>query len=551
MWGNAWGAGPLRGNPVDSLPAPPQHDAERPTEAELPEAEPAGAIRSQLDETIVPRHFSVAGNRAIPLSELRPMLAPLVGRKMTVRELVHEMDKITALYRKRGYVLSFALLQEQDFRDGLVVVTVVEGHIANVDLPDDASRSVRLRLQALAQPLLDEKPLTRATLERSLNLMRQVPGIRLDPKLDMPRRADGATTLFLSLAHKRLGLAASVADLGLGYQMLVDVTANSLSPLGEQVRLTAAVPRFGRSVRYVSGAVAVPVGVDGLSVELDGYHYHSRPKDDLLEAAGWGRRVVNEQVRLSLKYPFVLENRQSLTGGLGIYAAQSIDEYQRDADNAWLQQRAHLRAAWASLSYRQASQSQSREISLDIHKGFDALGAKKSLRSNYAVFEPPSYELDFSRYVLTLKQTVKLGGEVGVVFSALGQYSPDVLPSSEQISFGGWRYGRGYPPGELAGDKGYGVSLEINRRFATGWSRLKTVQPYVVADHARAWYNEDGLRGWRRASLASVAVGVRLSDERYFVADVHVARPLRDGPYGSTRDNVRVNFNFSLAYDAF
>ncbi|WP_245220206.1 ShlB/FhaC/HecB family hemolysin secretion/activation protein [Pusillimonas caeni] len=549
--GNAWGAGPLRGNPVDSLPAPPEHDAERPKEPPLSKEEPADAVRSQLDETIVPRHFSVAGNRAMPLDELRPILARLVGRAITVRELVREMDKITALYRERGYVLSFALLQEQDFHEGLVVVTVVEGHIASVDVSGDAPRSVRRRLDALARPLLAEKPLTRATLERTLNLMRRVPGLRLDPKLEMPRRADGSTALALHVSHKRLGVAASVADLGTGYQMLVDMTANSISPLGEQVKLTAAIPRTGSSVRYVSGSVAVPIGTDGLSAELDGYHYNSHPEDDLLEAAGWSRRVVNEQLRLSLKYPFVLENQRSLTGGLGVYAGQSIDEYQRDADNAWLQHRTHVRAARASFSYRETGQSQSREVLLDVHKGFDALGAKKSRRSNYAVFEPPSYDLDFTRYVLGLKQTVKLDSGVGLVLSAIGQYSRNVLPSSEQISFGGWRYGLGYPPGELAGDKGYGVSLEVNRRFATGWNRLTTVQPYVVADHAQAWYNEDGLYDWQRASLASVAVGIRLSDERYFVADLNVARPLRDSPYGAGRGEVRVNFNFSLAYDAF
>lgn len=244
--GNAWGAGPLRGNPVDSLPAPPQREAQRSEAPPLPDAESGEAGRSQLDQSIVPRHFSVAGNRVVPLSELRPILAPLVGRKTTVRELVHEMEKITALYRERGYVLSFALLQEQDFHDGLVVVTVVEGHVGDVQVSDGIPRNVRRRLDALAGPLIAEKPLTRATLERGLNLMRSVPGIRLEPWLEMPRRADGSTTLALSASHKRLGLAASVADLGTGYQMLVDVRANGISPLGEQARLTAAVPRAGR-----------------------------------------------------------------------------------------------------------------------------------------------------------------------------------------------------------------------------------------------------------------------------------------------------------------
>lgn len=44
------------------------------------------------------------------------------------------------------------------------------------------------------------------------------------------RRADGSTALALHVGHNRLGVAASVADLGADYQMLVDMTANSISP---------------------------------------------------------------------------------------------------------------------------------------------------------------------------------------------------------------------------------------------------------------------------------------------------------------------------------
>ena len=149
-----------------------------------------------------------------------------------------------------------------------------------------------------------------------------------------------------------------------------------------------------------------------------------------------------------------------------------------------------------------------------------------------------------------LKQTIKLDWGFGLVLSAVGQYSRNVLPSSEQVSFGGRRYGLGYPPGELAGDKGYGVSLEVNRNISTGWNRLKTVQPYLAVDHARAWYNEDGLYESQSAALTSAALGIRLSDERYFVADLNVARPLRNGPYDGGRRGTRVNFSFSLAYDA-
>src|SRR5690606_8384989 len=103
------------------------------------------------------------------------------------------------------------------------------------------------RLHALAAPLLAEKPLTRPTLERVLNLMRTVPGVRFATQLELPRRADGATELVLQASHRRAGLSGGIADLGTGQQGVVNLTANSLTSLGEQLKLSAALPTAARS----------------------------------------------------------------------------------------------------------------------------------------------------------------------------------------------------------------------------------------------------------------------------------------------------------------
>ncbi len=543
--------GPLRGNPLDSLPS-----VERPGPAVPPapvQSRPEddkSALGARLQQRIVPQHFGVSGNKTIEFKRISAILEPLAGREMTVAQLVQEVNKITQLYQQEGYPLSFALLQEQDFAEGMVRVTVVEGHVSALRVEGDVGNAGE-RLQVLAGPLIAEKPLTRRTLERVLNLMRQVPGMRFTPRLDMPRRVDGATELVLNATHRTFGVSGGLVDMGTGMQGIVNLTANSLTPLGEQVKLTAAVPTNRRDVRYISGSVSVPVGSDGLSVEVDGYHYESRPEDEVLQSLGWDRRVVNERIGLGVSYPLLLNNRRLLSGSLGVYVAQTIDEYQRDADNAWLQQRAHTRVARASLRYREVGENQARDITVGINKGFDALGAKKSLRSNYAEFQPPAYDLDFTRYTLDFKQTVNLPAGFGLTLSGAGQYSRNILPNIEQTSFGAWRYGLGYPQGELAGDKGYGVSLEVNRRFVTGWRSLSTVQPYALVDHARAWYNDDAYQAYNGRSLSSAALGLRLTDDRYYVIDLNVAKPIGDTPLNSDKRSLRFNANYSLLYDGF
>ena len=226
------------------------------------------ALQARLAQRIVPRHFDVSGVHAMPFEEVSALLSPLSGKEISLGELVQHVDKITQLYRDRGYPLSFALVQNQDFANGLVVVTVVEGHIGSVRINGDLGNA-KDRLESLAQRLKEEKPLRQATLERVLNLMRTVPGVTFTPSLDLPRRADGATELVLEASRQPVSLTGGVAELGKGMQPLVNVATNSLTPLGEQIKLTAAVPFRSGDVKYVMGEIRVPIGSDGLAVKVD------------------------------------------------------------------------------------------------------------------------------------------------------------------------------------------------------------------------------------------------------------------------------------------
>ncbi len=507
------------------------------------------ALQARLAQRIVPRNFDVSGVHAIPFDEVSAILSPLSGKEISLGELVQQVDKITQLYRDKGYPLSFALVQNQTFANGLVVVTVVEGFISNVRIEGDIGNA-QDRLDTLAGPLKEDRPLKQATLERQLNLMRTVPGVKFTPSLDLPRRADGATELVLSATRHPFSLTGGVADLGTGMQPLVNVGASSLTPLGEQVKLTAAVPFNTDDVKYVMGEISVPIGADGLAVKVDGYHYDAKPKDDAIEYLGFERRVKNDRIGIGVSYPILLSNTRSLTGTVGMYAANSKDRYESRNADLWLQQDARVRAANIELRYIQLSEIQTTDITASVSKGFDAAGAKKDISSNYGYSATPILDLDFTRYNLNAKQTIALPAQFGLTFSGAAQYSSNILPSSEQISFGSWRYAMGYPQGEQSGDKGVGVSAEINRRFGTGWEYLSAVQPYALIDYARTWYNNKGLQELNQRHLSSVALGLRFTDDKYYLFDFNVAKPIGSATVNNDRD-VRFNANYSLFYDAF
>lgn len=548
--GTARADGPLRGNPVDALPQierPPSATQPPPVvQAQTPEQL---ALQARLAQRIVPRHFDVTGVHALPFEDVAALLSPLSGKEISLGKLVQQVDRITQLYRDRGYPLSFALVQNQSFANGLVVVTVVEGYIGTVRIEGDIGNA-RDRLESLAEPLKQEKPLQQATLERVLNLMRTVPGVKFTPSLDLPRRADGATELVLAASRQPVSLTGGVADLGTGMQPLVNVATNSLTPLGEQVKLTASVPFNTDDVKYVSGEIRVPLGNDGLAVKVDGYHYDARPKDEAIEYLGFNRRVKNNRIGIGVSYPFLLNNTRSLTGTLGVYAANSKDRYEAKTSDRWLQQDAQVRAANLEMRYIQVSEAMTSDVTLAVAKGFDTAGAKKEINTNYGYSAVPVLDLDFTRYNLNAKQTFALPAQFGLTLSGAAQYSSNILPSSEQVSFGSWRYAMGYPQGEQSGDKGVGVSAEVNRRFGIGWQYLTNVQPYALIDYARTWYNNSSLQQLNQRHLSSVALGLRFTDDKYYLFDFNVAKPIGSATVNGNRD-VRFNANYSLYYDAF
>lgn len=72
--------------------------------------------------------------------------------------------------------------------------------------------------------------------------------------------------------------------------------------------------------------------------------------------------------------------------------------------------------------------------------------------------------LTFVRSGASFTQSDEWPLKIGTVVSLTGQYSPDALPTSEQISFGAQRFALGYQPGEVSGDSGR-ESFDVVPRF--------------------------------------------------------------------------------------
>lgn len=527
---------PVQGDPTQSLPkiAAPRPQGQVALQVERPDP----ALQNLLSATLTPRRFRIEGVKTLPFDEVASRFRPLVGQQITVAQLLETANGVTQMYSDRGYPLSFAFVPAQAFDNGDVLITVVEGYVSRVTVRGNAG-AMEGRLRAIGERLKQERPLTRDSFERYAAVLALQPGVQVAATVQPPTNTDGASEMVLEVKRKPIALGTAVDWLSGDLRAIATASTSGLTPLGEQLSVSALFPKGRNDEEYYALAYDQPIGTEGMVARLQASHYRGVPQNALLETIGFQRRYVNDSKRIgaTLSYPLWLGGRHTLTLTGGIYGVDQFERYTHAATAIAVPIATHVRVASAELAYVQRGEGVTRSASLGLYKGIDALGAQR---------ENSLYDLNFFRTRLLLSQTTDLPFGFGLTLSGTAQLSPNQLAPSEQLTFGARHYALGYPPGEAAGDKGWGAAAEFSRPFALGMGWLKTLQPYLAADVARVDGNGIGVG---RRHLSSVALGLRLTDQRYYAFDLAVAQPVADKPLNASHRAPRINATWSYQFD--
>ena len=489
------------------------------------------ALENLLATHLTPTKFQIEGVKTLPFPEIAAHFAPMAGHDITVAQLLAAANDVTKLYADRGYPLSFAFVPAQTFEGGVVRVTVVEGYVARMRV-EGTPGPLEERLRAISKHMMDERPLRRETFERVTGVLALQPGVQITATVQPPTTTDGASELVLNVKRQPYTIGTGM-EYRSGVRAVITGTVNSLTPLGEQITVSTLQPRGSNHETFYSATWAQPIGTDGLLAKLSWSHYRGMPENLPLGQLGYQSRYLTDTQRLglSLSYPLLLSSTRSLTVTGTFYG--NDDKQQYTPINTAIPQTelaAKVRVLGAEALYTEVKPGETRRASFGLYQGIDAAGASKSANNNV--------DLGFLRTRITASEAHDLPFGFGMAISGAAQYSGAVLPSSEQISFGGRFFGLAYPAGEVAGDRGWGLSLELNRLFTASMTYLKTVQPYVLYDTAKVYSNAGTLI---HDQLGSIALGVRFSDRKHYTLDLALAKPVGDMPTNSGARSLRFN----------
>ena len=149
-------------------PPVPEPSPTLPTVPTLPE----GEAQQQLGQVrVFVKSIQVTGNTAFPDSEIKALTQPYENRTLTTEDLERLRLALTLLYVNNGYITSGAIIPDQDVKDGVIQLQIIEGALSRIDI--EGTNWFRRGYLSDRLALGAGPPLQMAPLQTRLQLLQQ------------------------------------------------------------------------------------------------------------------------------------------------------------------------------------------------------------------------------------------------------------------------------------------------------------------------------------------------------------------------------------------
>lgn len=495
-----------------------------------------GAPKAPVVPNVTVRITSVAveGVTAYPHATIMALVQGLIGPAVPMTKIEAARQAILQHYRHDGYVLS-AVSANID-GNGALRFVVTEGRIASVKLSHDIGPAGTQVLRFLKR-LTEQTPINEATLERYLLLAQSVPGVTLHAVLQPSTEEPGALNLIAEVSRAPVSGLFTTDNYAAPYtgpiESLLVFDLNSFTQYGEQTQISL-YHTWLNSQTFGQASTQVFLGSSGLTLNLYAGDGQTTPTGALAAENYLGITTV---YGATLAYPVIRSRQQTLSVNAGLGGVDTA------IHTTGVVSADQLRVAQMGANYARSdivfgdSRPAVNTVMVRLSQGLPGLGAS----SNGSPDLPrPGERIDFFAFTgeLTREQTLFSpwhDATVSVLGLLTGQWSPDILPPSEEFYLGGLQYNRGYYSGQVSGDKALAatVQLQLDTSLdlsALGLTNRIPVQFYTFYDWGEVWQNSPQGLG---VHVNSAGGGVRINATRYAEVDLMGVGRLNRYPTGA------------------
>ena len=489
------------------------------------------------------------GLQGLTRAELASSYANLVGRDVPISTVCEIRDRAATILRDAGYIAAVQV-PEQRIESGVVRFQVLMAHLTQVRVRGEATGAEAVIAGYLNR--LTQQPLfNRYEAERYLLLASDLPGYTV--RLTLRPAGTGAGEVIGDVTVQRLPAYADFIIQNGGSKSLgrwgglLRGQLFGLTGLGDRTSLSFYSTSDLKEQQTIQLAHDMHLGPEGLS--LAGAFTYAWARPSIPDADVLAKTLLGT---VELAYPFVRRQAQTVHGSVGM----DLVNQDVDLDHADLT-RDRLRVAflrlgvdaaardWADPGFSSAAPPWHFTTLLELRQGLHALGATHDCGlagvNCLGPGDVPPSRLDGHSDATVLRTTAygeyRPVPKVTVALGIRAQYTWKPLLSFEQFAGGNYTAGRGYDPGSLLGDSGYGTQAELRYGSRVPLSvRKPAIEGYVFWDHARVHNRHNDVIIPGRQHLNSIGGGARVNWDR-FVVDAGLAIPLTHiGPLNDKPD---------------
>jgi hemolysin activation/secretion protein len=478
------------------------------------------------------------GLRGLTPAQLASAYAPYVGRDVPISVVCEIRDRAATILRNAGYIAAVQV-PEQRIAEGTVRFQVLMAHLTQVRVRGDATGAESV-IAGYLNELTKQPVFNRYEAERYLLLASDLPGytvrLTLRPAGTVAGDVIGDVTVQRTPAYADFNIQ-NAGSKALGrWGGLLRGQVFGLTGLGDRTTVSVFTTSDFKEQQTVQLGHDFHLGPNGLGISDSFTYAWARPT--IPDAHVLAKTLLNT---FEVDYPFVRRQAYSVRGSVGMdYVDQDVALNHIDLT------RDRLRVGFLRLGFdSQQSDFSNAGFSLaepqwrasailELRQGMHILGATHDCGPAGAdclgLGDVPPSRLEGQSDATVLRYTMY--GEVRPVpkltlaLGARAQYAWKPLLSFEEFSAGNYTAGRGYDPGALLGDKGYGSQAEIRygSRIPTS-IRKPAIEGYAFWDHAMVRNRDRLVVAEGSQHLDSVGGGARVNFDR-FALDATLAVPL-------------------------
>ncbi len=490
-------------------------------EEEQPATPSASFILTDIKITGLPA--GQAGMTVFKPENFKSVYQAYLGKSVSLKEIQAIANQIKIQYKRKGYLTSLVTIPQQDVKDGVVEIKVIEGRMGELKVEGNkwfSSDLIKKYFHLKKDEIFDVQK-----LEKDILRINKLLDFSAKSVLSPGKDAQTSDVTLKVEDHDPFHVGVNFDNHGTRLvgreQQTVTLRSSNLTGHGDSVYGSFL---FGRREEAQSVTYVRPIDTYGTKVGLSVSHFTLRVGKEYrdFDMTGETKTITPFLTKeLYLSEDFDAE----LNLGMDIKSIRRHTLGQQSSDD-------QLRIPYLGFDFTKNDSMGQTTVSPRFDYGAsDFLGA--SSKGHPSAGRAGTGGI-FEKYELAITRIQKMILDSYAIIRSAFQFSPFSLSSSEQMQIGGVNSVRGYPEGDYTADKGCIINFDWifpMYLFPDSWKlphaeqNLKhQIEPVFFVDWARGTLNTPLAGEHRSQILTGIGGGLKISIIKHVSAKVEWAK---------------------------